>query len=78
MRATVGVLERLPSKLTDRAPPFCGRSDLEVLMGSKDSADWVKLTEMVLGPVPDGFKFLPKHKANATAAATSADAEANG
>jgi tRNA-dihydrouridine synthase 3 len=74
----VGVLETLPSKLADRALPFCGRSALEELMASKDSGAWVRLTELVLGPVPEGFKFLPKHKANATAAATSADAEANG
>lgn len=77
-RWPVGVLETLPSKLADRAPPFCGRSALEELMASKDSGAWVRLTELVLGPVPEGFKFLPKHKANATAAATSADAEANG
>lgn len=30
----VGLLERLPSKINDRPPPFCGRSDLETLLAS--------------------------------------------
>lgn len=24
--------------------------------------DWVKISEMFLGKVPDGFSFVPKHK----------------
>ncbi len=42
----------------------CGRSDLETLMLSKNCADWIKISTMLLGPVPDGFQFEPKHKAN--------------
>lgn len=75
----VGLLEQLPQRINDRPPLFVGRSDLETLMASKDSRDWVRISELLLGPVPDGFKFLPKHKANAFAAPTAAqEADAGG
>ena len=60
----VGLLEVLPQKLNERPPNYFGRSDLETLMASTDCKDWIKLTEMLLGPVPDGYFFIPKHKAN--------------
>ena len=44
---------------------MCGRTDLETLMLSNNAVDWIKISEMLLGPVPDGFRFDPKHKANA-------------
>lgn len=58
----VGIIERLPVALMDRPPPCFGRSDLETLFMSPEPADWVKITEMLLGKVPEGFTFVPKHK----------------
>ena len=41
-----------------------GRNELETLFMSAHSADWIQISEMLLGPVPDGIKFEPKHRAN--------------
>ncbi|ORZ34682.1 hypothetical protein BCR44DRAFT_1500175 [Catenaria anguillulae PL171] len=60
----VGLLEVLPQRMNERPPSYVGRDDLETLMASGFVGDWIKISEMLLGPVPEGFKFLPKHKAN--------------
>ncbi|XP_063376050.1 tRNA-dihydrouridine(47) synthase [NAD(P)(+)]-like [Cydia fagiglandana] len=60
----VGLLERPPQKINERPPIYFGRNDLETLMASGNCQDWIKISEMLLGPVPDGFQFLPKHKTN--------------
>ncbi|KZP04589.1 zinc finger dihydrouridine synthase [Athelia psychrophila] len=61
----IGLLEHLPGRLNDRPPAFRGRNDLETLLASDDSRDWVKISEMFLGPPPETWSFLPKHKSNA-------------
>jgi tRNA-dihydrouridine synthase 3 len=61
----IGLLERLPSKINHRPRPFQGRSELETLLASPDVGDWIKISEMFLGPVPPGFHFVPKHKSPA-------------
>lgn len=61
----VGVLERVPQRINEKPPHYFGRNDLETLMASSNCADWIKISEMFLGPVPSGFTFLPKHRANA-------------
>ncbi|TEA33319.1 hypothetical protein DBR06_SOUSAS8010190 [Sousa chinensis] len=61
----VGLLERLPQRINERPPYYLGRDYLETLMASQKAADWIRISEMLLGPVPPNFVFLPKHKANA-------------
>ncbi|KAJ0827134.1 putative tRNA-dihydrouridine(47) synthase (NAD(P)(+)) transcription factor C3H family [Helianthus annuus] len=61
----VGLLEVVPQRLNSRPPAYFGRDDLETLMASESAADWIKISEMLLGKVPDGFTFSPKHKSNA-------------
>ncbi|XP_073910518.1 tRNA-dihydrouridine(47) synthase [NAD(P)(+)]-like isoform X3 [Castor canadensis] len=61
----VGLLERLPQRINERPPYYLGRDYLETLMASQQAADWIRISEMLLGPVPPNFIFLPKHKANA-------------
>lgn len=60
----VGILECPPQKINDRPPVFKGRDELETLMASPNCAHWIQISEMLLGKVPEGFNFLPKHKAN--------------
>ncbi|KAK7072357.1 tRNA-dihydrouridine(47) synthase [NAD(P)(+)]-like protein [Halocaridina rubra] len=60
----VGILDQT-QRINQRPPLYKGRDDLETLMASRSVTDWVKISEMLLGPTPPEFNFLPKHKANA-------------
>ncbi|KAL2134144.1 hypothetical protein VTI74DRAFT_906 [Chaetomium olivicolor] len=60
----IGLLEYLPPSMNERPPAYRGRNDLETLLASKNYKDWIKISEMFLGPAPPGFKFQPKHKSN--------------
>ena len=70
----VGLLERLPQRLNLQPPVYVGRNDLETLMASPAPEDWVKISTLLLGPPPPGFRFEAKHKSNAYAAASEAGA----
>lgn len=59
-----GILERYPIKLNERPQNWKGRNELETLLGSNDYKDWIKISEMFLGPADEGFKFTPKHKSS--------------
>ncbi|WVR04927.1 hypothetical protein IAU60_001939 [Kwoniella sp. DSM 27419] len=61
----IGLLERLPPMLNERPPAYRGRNELETLLSSPFAGDWVKISEMFLGKIDEGFNFIPKHKSNA-------------
>lgn len=46
--------------INDRPPAFVGRDDLETLMASPLATDWIKITEMILGPSAPDFHFEAK------------------
>ena len=52
-------------KLQMRPPHYFGRSDLETLLASPQSSDWVKISELIMGPVSESFEFIEKHKSSA-------------
>ena len=60
----VGLLDR-PQAMNQRPCCYVGRSDLETLLGSRKVDDWIRISEMFLGPVPEGFTFVPKHRSYA-------------
>ncbi|KAG9974180.1 hypothetical protein KCU72_g23862, partial [Aureobasidium melanogenum] len=60
----LGLLEHLPPHLNDRPPAFRGRNELETLLSSPNYKDWIKISEMFLGPAHKDFQFQPKHKSN--------------
>ena len=62
----VGLTDR-PQKINQRPPLYFGRSDTETLLASANCKDWIKISEMFLGHVPEGFSFQPKHKSNSYA-----------
>lgn len=86
----VGLLDTaLFQRMNWRPPSLYGRNQLETWLSSERSQDWVQLSELLLGPAPDGFHFAPKHKSNAysvgeketvplTAAAAAFEGEENG
>lgn len=61
-----GILKYPPQKINQRPEydTYIGRDEMETLLKSKQSSDWVKISEMFLGKVPENFTFIPKHKAN--------------
>jgi len=59
-----GILLYPPQRINERLPIYKGRNELETLLSSPNSDDWVKISEMFLGKVRDDFQFVAKHKAN--------------
>ncbi len=53
-----------PQTMIQKPPVYFGRSDTETLLASTESSDWIKISEMFLGPVTPGFAFEAKHKSN--------------
>jgi len=60
----VGLLEVIPQRVSQKPPKMFGRDDLETLFASDQISDWIKISEMFLGPAPANFVFVPKHRAS--------------
>jgi len=61
----VGLLDHIPAKINYRPNGLMARNEMEKLLASTACSDWVRVTEMFLGKVPEGYLFVPKHKASA-------------
>ena len=57
-------LTMTPQTMIQKPPVYFGRSDTETLLASTEASDWIKISEMFLGPVREGFSFEAKHKSN--------------
>eukprot|EP00834_Sanchytrium_tribonematis_P003903 NODE_169_length_14535_cov_0.769881.p5 type:complete len:527 gc:universal NODE_169_length_14535_cov_0.769881:7443-5863(-) len=57
------ILERVPHQINLRPERWWGRNELETWMGSENPSDWIRLSEIFLGPSDANFTFKPKHKA---------------
>ena len=44
----VGLLERPPQRINEKPPHYVGRNDLETMMASRNSEDWVKIRSVTL------------------------------
>eukprot|EP01035_Chromulina_nebulosa_P024777 gene24777-32268_t len=71
----VGLIESVQT-MNQRPPSYFGRCDLETLLGSSNSVDWIRISELLLGPTPDGFLFVAKHKSNSYSTGGTGDSEA--
>lgn len=69
----VGLLERLPQRINERPPFYEGRDELETLMASDSVTDWIRISELLLGPAEEKFRFTPKHKSNSYTSTAGAD-----
>lgn len=51
-------------RMNERPPAYRGRDEMETLMASPISEDWIKLSEHIFGAKPDSLTFIPKHRSN--------------
>lgn len=68
----IGIFERagermdeLRPRMNHRIPNTVGRDPLEMTLASRDPKNWVRISELLLGPTPTDYKFMPKHVSNA-------------
>mmetsp|Transcript_2268 Transcript_2268/g.6775 ORF Transcript_2268/g.6775 Transcript_2268/m.6775 type:complete len:538 (-) Transcript_2268:32-1645(-) len=68
----VGIFERAGERLHELRPRMnlrfntaIGRDHLEMTLSSRDPTNWIKISELFLGPVPSDFNFQPKHVSSA-------------